>query len=174
MPSPILARGAEYLRVLWPAAVAALGLVPGALLIWAVWQVDADGFSPVAAKWPSWDFTNLWAGGVLAASGRLDTLFDPAAYSQWLRSVLSPRVEDSEWSYPPTMLLLGLPLARLPLIPSYLAWTFGTLLLFWAAMRRGGLGLAACAAALVSPAVLNNAALGQNGALTASLLVGAL
>lgn len=158
----------------WPAAVAVLGLIPGVLLIVAVWQVGADGVSPVTAKWPTWDFTNLWAGGVLAASGKLPTLFDPAEYSRWLRAVLSPRVADHEWSYPPTMLLLGVPLARLPLVPSYLVWTFGTLGLLWIALRAGGLSWAACAAAILSPAMLNNAALGQNGALTAALLVGAL
>jgi hypothetical protein len=158
----------------WPAAVAVLGLIPGVLLIVAVWQVDADGVSPVTAKWPTWDFTNLWAGGALAASGELPILFDPAEYSRWLRAVLSPRVADHEWSYPPTMLLLGVPLARLPLVPGYLVWTFGTLGLLWIALRAGGLSRAACAAAVLSPAMLNNAALGQNGALTAALLVGAL
>jgi hypothetical protein len=159
---------------LWPVVVAALGIVPGVLLIVEVWQVDPDGVSSTSGKWPTWDFTNLWAGGVLASSGRLETLFDPQAYTQWLRDLLSPRIEESEWSYPPTMLLLGLPLAKLPLIPAYLAWTAGTLALFWAALRWGGLGLAACAAALLSPAVLHNIALGQNGALTGALLAGAL
>jgi hypothetical protein len=158
----------------WPAAVAVLGLIPGALLIVAVWQVDPDGVSPVTAKWPTWDFTNLWAGGVLAASGKLHTLFEPAEYSRWLRAVLSPRVADHEWSYPPTMLLLGVPLSRLPLVPGHIVWTFGTLGLLLIALRAGGLSWAACAVAVLSPAMLNNAALGQNGALTAALLVGAL
>jgi hypothetical protein len=158
----------------WPAAVAVLGLIPGVLLIVAVWQVDSGGVSPVTGKWPTWDFTNLWAGGVLAASGKLPTLFDPGEYSRWLRTILDPRVDDHEWSYPPTMLLLGVPLARLPLVPAYVVWTFGTLGLLWLALRAGGMSWAACAAAIVSPATLNNAALGQNGALTAALLVGAL
>ena len=162
------------LRRYWPFYLVLMGLVPGAMQIWSVWQLEPDGISVITGKSPAWDFTNLWAGGVLAASGRVATIFDFPAYADWLRTILGPRAENHEWSYPPSMLLLGVPLARLPLLYAYAVWTALTLGALWLALRSGGLSLAVCAAAILSPGALNNAAFGQNGALTAALLVGAL
>lgn len=101
------------LRRYRPLCLVLMGFVPGAMQIWSVWQFEPDGLSAVTGKSPAWDFTNLWAGGVLAASGRVGMIFDFPAYADWLRAILGPRAEDHEWSYPPSMLLLGVPLSRL-------------------------------------------------------------
>jgi hypothetical protein len=169
----LLDRSMSFQR-LWPICVVALGLVPGVVALWAIWQITPDGLSPVTQKLPTWDFTNLWAGGVLAAAGKSALLFDHDAYSAWLRAYFNLPLADHEWSYPPSLLLLGVPLSCLPLYGSYLVWTGGTLALLWGALRWGRLPLAACLMALASPGVLNNMAFGQNGALTAALLVGGM
>ena len=159
---------------LWPICVIVLGLLPGVVILRLIWQVDADGLSPFIGKLPTWDYTNVWAGGVLAATGQISTLFDHEAYSAWLRAFFALPLANHEWSYPPSLLLLSVPLSRLPLYGSYAIWSAGTLAVLWLALRAGRLPLAVCVMVLASPGVLNNIEFGQNGALTAALLVGAL
>lgn len=77
--------------------------------------------------------------------------------------------------HPPPALLLAVPVSALPFVVGFLTWTAGTLAILWVALRAGGLGGAGvCAAVLCSPAVADNALAGQNGALTAALLLGGL
>lgn len=137
-------------------------------------QLDANGMSLATSKPLTWDFTNLWYGGRLALEGRTDELFDLDAYRQGLRTLFVPYMEDSEWSYPPVLLLLGAPLALLPLYSAYFLWTVGTLGLLSLLLRRAGLPLLFCALLWVTPGALNNMLFGQNGALTAFLLLGGL
>ena len=137
-------------------------------------QLDANGISLATSKPLTWDFTNLWYGGRLALDGRTDELFDLADYRQGLRALFVPYMEDSEWSYPPVLLLIGAPLALLPLYGAYALWTVGTLGLLSLLLRRAGLPLLGCALLWITPGALNNVLFGQNGALTAFLLLGGL
>ncbi|TCL73118.1 glycosyltransferase family 87 protein [Rhizobium sp. BK251] len=139
-----------------------------------LWHLEADGFSPVSEKLPYWDFTNLWAGGVLASNGSVETIFDVESYRAFLRQMFTPRLADQEWSYPPSILLIGIPLSQLPIFPAYVLWTAGTIALLHFALRPLSLPPLAHLACLLSPAGFINAALGQNGALTAALLIGGL
>ncbi|MBN9549331.1 MAG: DUF2029 domain-containing protein [Alphaproteobacteria bacterium] len=88
--------------------------------------------------------------------------------------MFSPDLPNQEWSYPPNILLLGVPLATLPILPAYLIWTVGTVLCLWLAIRPLKLGAAVELAIVLSPAVVWNSVFGQNGALTTALLVGGL
>lgn len=137
-------------------------------------QLDANGISLATSKPLPWDFTNLWYGGRLALEGRTAELFDLDAYRQGLRALFVPYLADSEWSYPPVLLLIAAPLALLPLYPAYFLWTAGTLGLLSLILRRAGLPLFGCALLWLTPGALNNVVFGQNGALTAALLFGGL
>lgn len=150
------------------------GLLIGLLYHLRLWTLDGDGLSVMQGRSPYWDFTNLWAGSGMALDGQVLTLFDAEAYRAALRSLFGQGLPDQEWSYPPGVLLAGLPLALLPIAAAYLVWTFGTVAALGLALRSLTLPPAAVAALLVSPAVIINALLGQNGALTAALLVGGL
>lgn len=156
------------------AAVVAIGAILGAVQLARIAELDANGISLIANKPPSWDFTNLWYAGRLAGAGQLDTLFDVERYREGLRALFAPTIDDSEWSYPPTMLLFGVVLGQLPLALAHALWTLATLALLLFVMRRAGLSRAGCALLCLSPGVLNNIAFGQNGALTAALLFGGL
>ena len=156
------------------AIVFALGIAIGAFYHVALWNLGNDGFSAVSKRLPYWDFTNLWAGSRIALEGHVATLFDVDAYRAALRTMFSPDLPDQEWSYPPSMILFGAPLAALPILPAYLLWTFGTIALLHFAIRPLGLPALVHLAALASPAVFINALFGQNGALTAALLIGGL
>jgi hypothetical protein len=152
----------------------AFGIALGLVTLAMPWVVDANGISRLSGKLPVWDFANLWGGGTLARSGQVAALFDVDAYRAWFRASVNAHLADQEWSYPPSLLLIGVPLSLLPLYPGFVAWTAGNLAAFFAAVRAGGVGTAAALLALLSPAAFVNAEFGQNGALTAALLAGGL
>ncbi|BCM16478.1 glycosyltransferase family 87 protein [Mesorhizobium sp. J8] len=139
-----------------------------------LWNLDDRGFSELSHRLPYWDFTNLWAGSRMAIDGHVATLFDVDAYRAALRAMFSPDLPNQEWSYPPNILLVGVPLATLPILPAYLIWTIGTVLCLWLAIRPLKLGAALELAIVLSPAVIWNSVFGQNGALTTALLIGGL
>lgn len=141
---------------------------------WMLFSLNADGLSRFSRKLPYWDFSNLWAGGRFALDGNVSLLFDPEAYRAALRAMFNPKLPDQEWSYPPSFLLIGAPLAMLPILPAYLIWTLGTTAALYAAILPLKLPPLARAAILLSPAMMMNALLGQNGALTTALLVAGL
>ncbi|MBB4066892.1 glycosyltransferase 87 family protein [Gellertiella hungarica] len=156
------------------ACVFLFGLILAATYFRSLWTLDADGISMLNQKLPYWDFSNLWAGGHLAGEGRVHTLFDVEAYRAALRQLFTPVLQDQEWSYPPSLLLLGVPLGWLPVLPAYVLWTAGTLLLLYLALRPFRFPLPVTLAVILSPAAMINVLLGQNGALTAALLLGGL
>jgi hypothetical protein len=139
-----------------------------------LWQFDEKGFSILSDRLPYWDFTNLWAGSLMARQGHVGWLFDVEAYRAGLRAMFSPFLPNQEWSYPPSILWLGLPLSLLPLPLAYGVWTFGTIAALALALRPLRLPPLALLAILSSPAVLASAIFGQNGSLTAALLLGSL
>lgn len=147
-----------------------IGLVYHAYL----WQIGDNGLSALFDRLPYWDFTNLWAGSRMTLDGGAPTLFDADAYRSALHAMLSPDLPNQEWSYPPSMLLVGMPLALLPIGLAYPVWTFGTIAVFHCAIRPLRLPMPIHLACVVSPAVMINAFFGQNGAFTAALLVGGL
>lgn len=161
-------------EIRFAAFVVASGVAVGVLYHLNLWMPDATGFSMLQGRLPYWDFTNLWAGSKIAFEGHAGVLFDVDAYRAALRVMFSPDLPNQEWSYPPSMALFGAPLAQLPILVAYLLWTFGTVALLHVAIRPLGLPLAAHLAVLASPAVFMNAFFGQNGALTAALLLGGL
>ncbi len=161
-------------RFLVAAGVVLVGLVISAIMVKSLWTLDSNGLSQLNGKLPIWDFSNLWAAGHFVREGRLELLFDPPAYRAALRALFTPLLTDQEWSYPPSMLLIGVPLAFLPALPAYLLWTFGTLSLFHLSIRTLKLPLAVQGALLVSPGVVMSVVVGQNGVFTASLLLGGL
>lgn len=151
-----------------------IGAIVGLAYLTRLYEVDGNGISPFIGKPPTLDFTNLWYGGRLALRGETDVLFNVAEYRAGLQQMFAPYVQPSEWSYPPSVLLIGAPLALLPLYPAYLVWTVGTLGALSLVLYRAGLPILACLLLWISPAALNNIFFGQNGAATAALLIGGL
>ncbi|TIU55735.1 MAG: hypothetical protein E5W35_16775 [Mesorhizobium sp.] len=120
--------------------VSMIGIWMAEVYLSMLWDLDGRGFSELSHRLPYWDFTNLWAGSRLAIDGHVAVLFDADAYRAALRGMFSPDLPNQEWSYPPNILLLGVPLATLPILPAYLVWTFGTVLCLWLAIRPLKLG----------------------------------
>lgn len=150
------------------------GLAVGLIYHIQLWTFDETGFSVMSDRLPYWDFTNLWAGSKMAVEGNVNTLFDVDAYRAALRAMFSPLLPNQEWSYPPNILLIGAPLSALPIFAAYVFWTAGSIALLHFAIKPMGMPLPVHLAAIFSPPVFMNALFGQNGALTAALLIGGL
>jgi alpha-1,2-mannosyltransferase len=88
--------------------------------------------------------------------------------------MLGPTFPDHFWSYPPHLLLYTWPLALMPYLPAYALWCFlGLALYLWAAWS-GGVRRQHMLFLAVAPAVAVNVFFGQNGFVTAALLIGGL
>ena len=145
------------------------------LLTAAYWP--AEGGLDVAHHQIGRDFINTWAGPQLAFSGRLGLLFDFDAYQAAISELFGAPLPWHAWSYPLFCLFLFWPLAQLPYFAALAAWTFGLFAIFAAMtlsrVERSALPLLLLLL-LLAPATLINAAGGQNGFLTACLLVGGI
>ena len=121
------------------------------------------------------DFLNTWMGARSAFAGGPAPWFDFAAYNAALRDVTGhPDFPLHFWSYPPHLLIITWPLGFLPFLPAYALWCAGGLALFLFAARAGGIERAQTVFLAAAPAVLVNVFYGQNGFLTAALLIGGL
>lgn len=78
------------------------------------------------------------------------------------------------WLYPPTMNLLAMSFALLPLTVSFWAWSVLTILAGAWLLKRAGLGWPAIIVGFLSPAEMYNFVGGQTGLLMGSLLVAGL
>lgn len=139
-----------------------------------VWNIGPNGLSEFSEGTPYWDFSNLWSGSRMALQGQIGFLFDVDQYRATLRAMFHPDMLNQEWSYPPSILLIGVPISLLPIFWSYVVWTFGTIICLHFAVKSANLPLFAHLAVLAAPSVIVSATFGQNGSLTGALLIGGL
>jgi hypothetical protein len=120
------------------------------------------------------DFVNYWSAGQMVREGHVAPIFDRDGFLAAEHRLFDPRLPFHFWSYPPVALFLVAPLGWLPYVPALIAWSVaGVVALVPTARRflpdpREAVLLVAC------PATAIDIALGQNGALTAALLIGGL
>lgn len=160
----------------WPAIALfiVLGAITPLLALRINWTLDQNQLTAVSQELPEGDLSNIWAGGRLVLDGRSLDIFDVERYRAWFTERFGRETGKREWSYPPTMLLVGVPLALLPLLSAALVWIFG-----WAAglalvLRRSGIAWPTVLATVLSPGALVSVFYGQTGAATAALFIGGL
>lgn len=121
------------------------------------------------------DFLNTWMGGRSAFSSGPADWFDSNVYMAALREVTNlPNLAPMYWSYPPHLMFFIWPFGLFGYFPSYAVWcAIGLALYVWAAVA-GGVDRKYWFFLAIAPAVTVNAFLGQNGFLTAALLIGGL
>ncbi|MGB8685136.1 MAG: glycosyltransferase family 87 protein [Candidatus Binatus sp.] len=78
------------------------------------------------------DFFQWWAGSQLAFGRNAAAVYDYSTFSaaQILATKSPPSVTYYNYVYPPTMLLLFGPIARLPYVAGFFTWVVGTLCLY--------------------------------------------
>jgi hypothetical protein len=123
------------------------------------------------------DFINIWAGPQLAFDGRLATLFDLGAYHQAIGQLFGHSIPFHNWGYPPFTLVVFWPLAQLPYFWALAVWTIGLFAAF-AGVTLSKIDpkdrLNALIMLALAPACLINALGGQNGFLSAVLMLGGI
>jgi alpha-1,2-mannosyltransferase len=162
--------------------VVALAGIGFALYGWATFVASFahDGAIGPRHNAPGVDFMVFYAAARAYAAGNLPLLVDGARFTATLNVVFADRLSGpmpfQPWMYPPTYLLLLLPVALLPFAWAYAAFmgaTFASLAAAVAgAVRDRRARLWQTLALLLSPAASAVVLAGQNGFLSAALLIG--
>jgi len=152
------------------------------IVLMVTWAWYSNGFTDSHVSRPGADFAVFWSASYLALSEGAVQAYDVARHLE-VMAAYGPLGVDSTivlpWLYPPTFLLVVLPLATLPLAFSYVLFVMASGYAYQRAMGgvvgagsllRRGLWLPV----LASPAVLISVILGQNSLLTAALVGGAV
>jgi hypothetical protein len=136
-------------------------------LLW--WWVSPHQIDP-QGKPLGYDFIIYWTASHLELSGRAAEAYDPAAFARALHSAMPLAHAGYVWLYPPNILLLIAPLALLPYLASYLAWSVASFGLYLTSMRALFANLRAGWLIAAFPGAYVTLAQGQNGFLTLVLL----
>jgi arabinofuranan 3-O-arabinosyltransferase len=115
------------------------------------------------------DLVNFWSGPYLAWHGRAAEIYDLSAFHAFQQSIVGEHIHVYDYSYPPMLLVLTLPLAFIPYVPALAIWLVGGWFAFYRALRMALPQRRAWLYALATPAVFVNAMSGQNGTWTAAL-----
>lgn len=131
----------------------------------------AGGMRNAAGSVVGNDFLTFYAASILVHAGNAIAVFDQGRFFA-LQDSISGLTQHFPWAYPPVFLLFVAPLSRLPYLIALAAWVGAGALGFGLLVRRlSGLALPLV---LIAPPLIQNAADGQNGALTAVLIAGGL
>ncbi len=130
--------------------------------------IDLSG-KPVGA-----DFVGFWAASQVARTQDPGAVFSSGAITAAARKVIGAEISPRHWNYPPTFLLLVLPLSALPYLLSLLGWLAVTCIGYLSVVRRIFTASRAFWLFLVFPGAVANFLYGQNGYLSTAFLGGGL
>jgi len=164
-------RDAAWLNPQRARAYAVLLLVGQVAILASI--VPRDGIVDAIGRPIGTDFASFWTASSLALEGRPEAVWNRDIHHGLQQQAFSPATPYYAFFYPPTFLLLCLPLALLPYPLALLVWLGGTFTAWFRGIRAilpQGWAILPMAA---FPAVWGNAAHGQNAFLTAALFGGA-
>ena len=144
-------------------------LVFAAFLIRWIYFVLQKNFSVEAGG----DFLVYWVASYLAIAGKPLIIFDFNLFKEML-AAFAGKPFLLPWFYPPTFLVILLPLSLLPYSVSLVTWLSITLFIYVLVVRRIAPDPATIWLTLAFPATLLNIGYGQNGFLSAGLFGGGL
>ncbi|MGE0408316.1 MAG: glycosyltransferase family 87 protein [Amphiplicatus sp.] len=118
------------------------------------------------------DYLAFDKAGEAAREGKAAEIYEANAFEARLLEFDAPRERYGlTWQYPPTYFFLTLPLAFLAYTPGYILWTGATAGAFFWALRGVGFRGLFLFVILASPVTFQAVITGQNGFLTAALLI---
>jgi hypothetical protein len=130
--------------------------------------IDLSG-KPVGA-----DFVAFWAASKVAMTQGPAAVFSSEAITSVAREVIGAEISPRHWNYPPTFLLMVLPLSSLSYLLSLLGWLSVTGFGYLSVIRRIFSGSWIYWLFLVFPGAVGNFLYGQNGFLSTAFLGGGL
>ena len=119
------------------------------------------------------DFSHYWVASSLAAAGDPAAVYNPQEFLAAQEAFFKVKF-PLPWLYPPSYLLLVLPLALLPYLPALAVWLVVTLGAYLAVVRRIAPHPLTLWLALAFPGTFQNFFHGQNGFMSAALMGGGL
>lgn len=146
-------------------------IITAYLLVWGFWIFTGSGLLDRTGKPIGADFLVFWSASSMARTGDPASVYDfPKFYTveQTIADYPNP------WVYPPTYLLMVLPLSLLPYLPSFLVWIVSTCGIYLIVVRRIAPHPITPWLALAYPGTFQNIVHGQNGFLSTALLGGGL
>lgn len=159
---------------------AALFLVACLSLAWLIggllnsWWWHPPGYVNEGGANIGRDFVALWSAASLALGGAPAAGYDQSLIHAAEQTAIGAPVGLITWHYPPSFLLLVLPLALLPYPAAAALWVAGTFAAFARLLQRVAPHPLTWLAALIFPATAQCLISGQNGALSAALIAGGL
>jgi len=120
------------------------------------------------------DFVNYWMGAKFAWLGNGAEVYDSTVFMSALQDFAHLPLDFHNYSYPPSLMLITLPLAFLPFVWAFAVWTVAGGLTVFALVRSFWQTRPALLAMAAAPATYLNVTGGQNGALSAGFLGGGL
>jgi hypothetical protein len=120
------------------------------------------------------DFVAFHSAASLTMNGLAADTYDHEAIRAAQREVIGAPVNFFPWFYPPPMLILVAPLALLPYFAALAFWLLAPLIALLLAIRRYTASAWASAAVLIFPGTAQSLLAGQNGVLSALIIVSGL
>lgn len=139
-----------------------------------VWVALSDGVVDIKGKPLGYDFITFYSAAEVAREGDAADAYDLALLRAEQLQIAPGTEQPYAWHYPPTFLLLVLPLAFLPYFVALAGSLAATLVAHLAVLKRIAPHPATPMLALAFPASFINLFHGQNGFLNAALLGAAL
>lgn len=152
--------------------IISLVLIAISVLVTAVQFSRAVDYAVPGGGMIGGDYLAFDVAAQAASLGRAGEAYDAHVFQDMLKAYgPSPDVHGLTWQYPPTYFLIILPLALVPYLAGYALWTGGTCAFFLAAFRSAGFAPLFLIATAASIVFYQAALTGQNGFLTAGLLL---
>lgn len=145
--------------------------------VFVIWGVRTNGFTTDSIGRPGVDFSAFWSASYLAMKGPAVKVYDYETLQPIIAAFGAVKGDGSfflPWTYPPTFLLLVMPLSLLPFAVSYVLFVGSTAVLYIAALIKilrfpDVPRYAVWLPVLAFPGIHEAASLGQNSMLTAGL-----
>ncbi len=138
------------------------------------WWWHPPGFVNQAGANIGRDFVALWTAAGLALGGHPAAGYDSALLHAAEQTTIGAPVDLITWHYPPSFLMLVLPLGMLSYPAAAVLWVVATFVAFALLLQRIAPHPLTSLAALIFPATAQCLISGQNGAFSAGLIAGGL
>ncbi|MDP3181827.1 MAG: glycosyltransferase family 87 protein [Desulfobaccales bacterium] len=148
-------------------------LVATYIFLWCFWTLTGAGLTDRTGLPVGGDFAHYWAAASLALNGQAAAVYDYPRLLTWEQAFFGPELA-LPFLYPPTFLLMLLPLAFLPYLAALAVWLLPALAGYLLIVRRLAPHPLSIWLTLAFFGTFQNFIHGQNGFLSAVLLGGGL